>query len=522
VKTFIQKHAADVIGVLSGFDRLVFRGTARQVGYVEGMRKFLSAKHVLLKDFGSWAEGISKQVKEASLATVTAAGRPVVYLPSARTRKETLARQIAERDRVTDGLICAFTTVEPLRGFDIFRNRAAKKLELVMRERKCLYVYHYLFHPRFGFMHARLQTWFPFQVQVWLNGREWLARELDTAGIGYLRRENCFPMIANVERAQRLMDEQLQMSWPLALDNIRRQVHPAHESVFAPFSVEYYWSVYQSEWATDVMFRNSRVLHRLYDHLVRQGITRFHCHDVLRFLGRSEPAIRHALSARSVAEILSDIKERPEGIRLKHRAGGASVKLYDKQGTVLRVETTINDPDGFKTFRCAEGEVRGVKWRPMRRGIADLRRRAEVSQAVNNRYLEALATFEDSTPLGELAKTVCRPTTWNKRRVRALHPWSPDDLALLEAVSRGEFLINGFRNRDLRAILFPGATNDPNEMRRRSGRVTRKLRLLRAHGLIAKRPRTNRYALTQKGNLVITALIAAHRANTDSLIKMAA
>jgi hypothetical protein len=142
---------------------------------------------------------------------------------------------------------------------------------------------HYLQHPVFGFMHIRLQTWFPFQVQIWLNGREWLARMLDRKGIAYQRRENCLPWIANVERAQRLMDEQLAIRWPAALDLLRAKAHPAHEQVFASCPLDYYWSVYQSEWATDVMFRDQRTLAELYQRLVHHGITRFACRDVLRF-----------------------------------------------------------------------------------------------------------------------------------------------------------------------------------------------------------------------------------------------
>jgi hypothetical protein len=130
----------------------------------------------------------------------------------------------------------------------------------------------------------------PFQVQIWLNGREWLARTLDRNRIAYQRRDNCFPWIANVERAQHLMDAQLAIRWPFALDLLRARAHPAHEKVFAPWPFEYYWSVYQSEWATEVMFRDQRSLAELYQRLVQHGITRFQCRDVLRFLGKKIPA----------------------------------------------------------------------------------------------------------------------------------------------------------------------------------------------------------------------------------------
>ena len=155
MNTFVQKHASDVIGVLSGFDRLVFRGTPRQVAYTDGMKSFLSAQGVLLKDFGAFAEQASTRVKEASLAVAERSGRPVVFLPSAGGRKDEAARMIAQKDGVEDGLICVFKTVEPLLGFDIHRNREAKKLELVMRQRKCLHFYHYYQHSVFGFLHVR-------------------------------------------------------------------------------------------------------------------------------------------------------------------------------------------------------------------------------------------------------------------------------------------------------------------------------------------------------------------------------
>jgi hypothetical protein len=522
VNAFVQKHRSQVIGVLSGFDRLVFRGTVRPVSYVEGMKAFLAGQGILLKDFGDYAEATSNRVKQASLAVAERAERPVEYLASPKVRKDERAREIAQRDAIEDGLICVFKTVEPLRGFAIHRNREAKKLELRMEQRKCLYLYHYYQHPVFGFMHIRLQTWFPFQVQIWLNGREWLACTLDRNRIAYQRRDNCFPWIANVERAQQLMDEQLAICWPFALDLLRARAHPVHEQVFAPWSFDYYWSVYQSEWATDVMFRDPRALAELYQRLVHHGITRFGCRDVLRFLGKKVPA-HGGIHGGFAGEVTSDLKHRPEGIRLKHFVDGNSVKIYDKHGTVLRAETTINNPSGFRVYRTTEGNEAGTpKWLPMRKGVADLTRRTEVSQAVNDRYLDALASCEDTAPLGKLTADVCRPVTWNGRRVRALHPWSPHDLDLLRAVGRAEFVVNGFRNADLCHALHGTPPHDLAARRRRSAAVTRSIRLLRAHGLVHKRPKSHRYMVSPKGNRILSALIAAYRADAESLTKLAA
>jgi hypothetical protein len=158
-----------------------------------------------------------------------------------------------------------------------------------------------------------------------------------------------------------------------------------------------------------------------------------------------------------------------------------------------RVETTLNDVRGMQVFRRAEGDAAGKRtWRPLRKGVADVRRRAQISDAANKRYLDALAEVEATEPLGKLTDAICRPTEWNGKRVRALQPWSPADAALLAAVHRPEFTLQGFRNRDLRPLLFSPGQVSAEEARRQSAKVTRQLRMLRAHGLILKVHHTQR------------------------------
>jgi DNA-binding MarR family transcriptional regulator len=161
------------------------------------------------------------------------------------------------------------------------------------------------------------------------------------------------------------------------------------------------------------------------------------------------------------------------------------------------------------------------RWRALQRGLAHLNRRAEVSTAVNQRYLLALASVDEHTPLAQRVTPLCRPCRRNGRRYRALNPWSPTDAALLEALNRGEFALNGLRNRDLRACLFASPA-DPAEQRRRTARISRSLALLRAHGLLRKVPHRHRYHLTPKGRTVITALLTARQADTAKLTAMAA
>lgn len=503
-ESFVQRHAGKVIGVLSGFDRLVFRGTLRRIAYASGLKHLLDRHHVLLKDFPEVAKAKTERLKAASLALAEETGRPVVYLPSARTSKEETAREIAERDGIRDGLVAVLKTVEPCRSFEVHGNRATKKLELRVEETKCLHLYHYLIDSRFGFLGARIQTWLPFSIQITINGREWLARAMDKAGIPYLREDNCFPWIADLPRAQRLMDRQLRLHLPRHLDRLARRLNPAHGQMFRGDSLEYYWSIHQSEWASDVMFNRPASLAAVYPGLVRHAMTTIGSGQVMNFLGQE-------VSDQFAGEIVSDFKRRPEGVRVKHRVGANSVKIYDKAATILRTETTINDPSVLKILRTREGDPHGKpEWLPMRKTVADIRGRAEVSATANERYLEALAPADTTRPVGDVLDGISRRRNWKGRGVRALRPSASPDRDLFRLLASGEFALLGFRNRDIQAVLYSRPPSGPKEKRRRSARVTRLLRILRAHGLIRKIPHSHRYRVTPRGTAISKAAVMSH------------
>jgi hypothetical protein len=377
VLKFIAKHQDEISGVLSGFDRLVFRGTLRSIAHAAGMNQYLASNKILLKNFGSHVEQVSQQLKAASLAEAAALGRPVRYLASSVLSKEDLARGIAAQDDITNGLVCVLSCVEPCRTFEIYRDRDTKQLHLQPRVRKCLFLYHYTVHPVFGFLNARIQTWFPFSIQICMNGREWLAHQMDALGLGYLRHDNCFPWIEDWPTAQQLMDQQLTVEWPALLDGIAQALNPIHDQIFQAHPTSYYWSTYQSEWAIDITFQKAAELRRLYPRLLQHATATFGSTDVMRFLGRRIP-LNGDIPKRFSGEVVTDLRERQEGVRIKHRLNKNSVKLYDKAftsvGSVLRAEGTLNDVADFRVYRPTEGDPQGqLAWRPLRRGIADQR-----------------------------------------------------------------------------------------------------------------------------------------------------
>jgi hypothetical protein len=521
---FIARYQEQLSGVLSGFDRLVFRGQL-PLNHKPGLKGYLWAHDLGLKDFGEHAEAISQRVKQASVATIESAGRPVKYLNSGKQDKQQLALQIAHADGIGNGPICAFTAVELCSSYAIKGNRETKKIDLERTPRKCLCVYQYWMHPVFGFMSARLQTWFPFPITIFLNGREWLARQLEQAGMSYRRHRNCFTWIEDFQRAQTLMDEQLRTNWGQGFQGVQNALHPLFSEICRRYPMQYYWSCCESEWAMDLIFREAEQLRRLYPQLVQLAMTSFSSPDVLRFMGKRVSRHGTALGGHEIP-ISSDLKVRPNGVRIKHRLGPNSIKLYDKAyddlGAVLRPEITINKARLFRVFRRAhDDENAPLKWHNMRSGIADLHRRAEVSQQALDRYCSALAAVDDSTTLGELTAQIERRVRWKGSSVRALHPFEAEDRALLEAVNRGEFAIRGLRNRDLQPLLYATVSKTKAQQRKRSAAVSRRLRMLRAHGLIRKLPHTHRYHVTDRGRMILNAILLARRVTVQQILAAA-
>jgi hypothetical protein len=351
--------------------------------------------------------------------------------------------------------------VEPCRSFRLAYGRGRPAIRPAWR--KCLFLYFYFLDPHFGLLHVRLQTWFPFTIQVYVNGHEWLARQLDQRGLRYRKLENAFLWLEEPGRAQRLADRFATLKWPAILDTLARRANPLLRDVLANYS--YYWATHQAEYATDGLFTSRGALRDLYPRLLRHATLCLHAQDVLTFLGRK-------LHGGFAGDILTDWKRRWPGARVKHWMKTNWIKMYDTHGCVLRVETVINDPYEFKVRRRAGRRGRRtLGWHPLPKGVAYLPRYVAVSTAANHRYLDALAVVDDPAPAYRALESLVQPVRDRHGRAsRAFNPAAPTDLTLFAAVLRGEHLLQGFRNRDLRIRLFgPAAARD----RRRSGQVSR-------------------------------------------------
>jgi hypothetical protein len=515
MKSFLSRFGNLVLFVLSGFDRLRLSGESRLLNHSRGVQSYLWQRKILFKDFPAHAEHLTQMLREGTEALAQEEGVPLRYLNSPEIDKEATALQLAQRKPQRRGRIALLTCVESCSTYHLRKNERGL-IEPRKEPGRCLHYYHYFQHERLGLCYVRIQSWFPFSVRIGLNGRQWLYRQLEQHGVDFQRKDNLLMTVKDPIKAQALLDEQGRTDWPMLLQELVQPIHPLWPYLHQTARTPYYWMIEQSEWATDFVFRSPGALALWYPRWIRHGIETLSCKDVLRYLGKKVADNGYGNWSH---EAKIDLRTRVEGTRLKFWYGTNSLKIYDKQAQALRIETTINDPSGFKVFRTKEGEASDApkSWQQLRKGVADTARRAEVSQSANNRLAESLASVAEDTPLGKMLEPLCQPVIdKNARRARALNPAAGPDGELLRCLACGEFLLNGFRNRDLRAKLYK-TTADDKERRQQAGAITRKLALLKAHGLIVKVQKTHRYRLSAAGSRITTALATAYEADVNRL-----
>ena len=509
----VTQHSEKINGVLSTFDRIMFKGHMSCLYRKGNFSYFLYRQNVLLKDFPAYAKKCTQKVGKHGREIARESGRPYIHLDSPKTSKEDTALKIMKEDKIEEGLICVLGSVELCRAFTTGKNPRTSRLEIITQDRKCLYLYFYYLDKAFGFMHVRLQTWFPFEIQIYINGREYLSRLLDKAGITYKRYDNSFIYLSDIEKAQEIADKIQEKKWAPILEAFAVKVNPFLKTIKSILSRGgYYWVLWQCEYATDVMFKSREDLTSVYPDWVEHATFCFNCADVMTFLGRK-------LNNNFLGEIVSDMKRRPQGIRVKHRMKKNFIKMYDKWSN-LRIETIINDPYEFKIYgKVMQKGKSKMAWKSMGKSVANIYRYAEVSKASNLRYLNALALAEDSSQARKQLQAICNPIEKEGKRYTAFNPIAEECSRIFLAVLEGGNNINGFSNRMIRAKLYPKADSNPIEKKRAIGRITRLLRKLRAHQLIAKIPRSFRYRVTKKGIRIMAAALKIKRKELPALLR---
>jgi hypothetical protein len=488
----LQRHASKVCGVISCFDRVVITGTLPAICHARGIELHLNSLGVRLFDYPRWAEPFREEIRSNAEAIAAGASLEIDFIRKKNFRKEERVKEIVAQRGGHPGLVHIFSAMEACPSFSPWFDKKTGSTSLRARDAKCLHYYFYFIDELFGLCYMRVPTWAPFRVQFYFNGHNWLASRLKDEGITFQLNDNAFVQISDFERAQQLAKtfevEQLHD----ILDIAAQRFCP----VGARFPSGYHWSVMQLEYATDIVWRRQADLQPVYEVLVRTAIHAVKAEQVATFLGRS-------LRPDFAGEVGNDFHTRIEGTRIRHHMGPVALKMYDKMGRILRVETTANDVGFFKHHRQVEQRDGKTIWKnaPVRKTIYSLPVLTELMGAANQRYIDFLSSLEDPSAGFKHLDKLGETTHEKERSYRGFNLFDREDLKLFEIIARGEFLISGFQNRNLRDFM-PGYN---------SGKVSRLIRCLRAHGLLKKVRNTYKYYLTKLGQKIVLAALKVRR-----------
>jgi hypothetical protein len=484
-----ERYAHRIRGELSCFDRVLIQGTLPDICHAQAMTRELNRRRIRIFDFTQFAQPFREAIRANAERLAAENGITIEFIRRIDAfRKEERVQQILAERGSHPGLVHIFSAMETCPSFQPWHDKPSGKTFLKPDSGRCVHYYFYFIDPELGLCYLRVPTWAPFRLQFYLNGHNWLASRLKREGIGFTLVDNAFAHIDDFDRAQEIADHLRPQTLHKKLDRFARQYCPAA----AEFSSGYHWSLMQVEYATDLVFRRQQDLAPLYDHLVRSAVHVVRAEHVATFLGKK-------LDPRYLGEVGNDFNTRIQGTRIRHQMGRVALKMYDKHGHVLRVETVVNDVSFFKHHRTVEHRdgTRETKLAPVKKTLYSLSVLAELLRASNRRYLEFLASLDDDTAGRKHLHKLSRRVRDQNRSYRGINFFDPEDLSLLLTITRGEFNLRGFQVRELRRFLAD----------RTGPQLSRQIKRLRMHGLLKQVQGTYKYYLTRLGRRAIAAAL---------------
>jgi len=484
MSSIIDRYSKQIRGVLSCYDRIVINGTLPGLCFAGGMTSYLYANHIRIFDFPKWAEPFRERIRANAERLAQEQGLEIEFIRRIDGfRKEDRIHEILDSRGNHPGLVHIFSAMETCRTFAPWHDKKTGKTFLKDDSGRCLHYYFYFIDEQLGLCYMRVPTWSPFRLQVYFNGHAWLAARLKKKNIDFTLHDNAFTQINDWDRAQKIADDFDVQPIHRALDRFAKLFGPAQ------LPVSYHWSVMQVEYSTDVVFESQNDLKPLYDTLVRTAVHAVKADNVATFLGKK-------LSPLYQGELGNNFHTRIEGTRIKHHMGPASIKMYDKFGHILRIESTTNDLSFFRHARMVEQhEGRPVfKIAPLKKSIYSLAPDLQqLLSASNARYLAFLSDLDDPSSGIKALQKISAPAKENNRPYSGYNFFRQEDQTLFETLLRGEYLISGLRNKDLRLKL-----------RQSTSQISHALKRLRLHGLIKRIGKTYKYYLTELGRRVAT------------------
>ena len=479
-----ERYADQINGVYSCYDRVVIQGTLPVFCYAEGMTSYLYANNIRIFDYAKFAEPLRDELRANAEQIAKDNNLQIEFIRKKNFRKEQRVRKIVEKRGSHSGLVHIFSAMEPCASYRPWHDKNTHKTFLKFTQGKCLHYYFYLIDDLLGLCYVRVPTWCPFRLQIYFNGHNQLASSLNKQTVSFTQIDNMFVDFASFEQAQEINDH-------LTIDEIHKKLDTFAEQfcpVIKKLEQYYHWSIMQVEYATDIVFKRQQDLQSIYDQLVTTAIHTVKPDNMASFLGKK-------LHPNFQGEMGNNFNTRIEGTRIKHTMGPVSIKMYDKLGLVLRIETTVNNISFFKHYRKVEHRdgTESRKLAPMKKGLYSLTPLRDLLSAANHRYLQFISAIDDMTADVKKVNKLSNRIVKNERSYKGFNFFSDEDQKLFEIISRGEFNISGFQNKDIRQYL-----TDKN-----SGQVSRILKRLHVHGLIKKIGHTYKYYLSKFGRQVI-------------------
>ena len=479
-----ERRANQIAGMLSCYDRVIVQGTLPVFCYADGMTRYLSARGIRIFDFTRFAQPLTDAIKANAEALAAANGLKIDYVRKKNFRKEDKVKAVLQERGAHPGLVWIFSALEPCTTYQPWHDKNSGRTYLRYDDGKCLHYYFYFIDEDLGLCYVRVPTWCPFRLQFYCNGHNWLLRQLDRQKVGYTLLDNAFTALTDWTVAQSLAD-----SWnPSFLHGKLDEFAQRYCPILQQIEECYHWSLDEAEYATDIVFRRQSDLQSINGNLIRTAIHTVKPDDIATFLGKK-------YNGNYQDEMGNRYNVRIEGTRVRHSMGMASIKMYDKFGHILRIETTVKDVSFFKHYREVEqrnGES-VMKFAPMKKTIYSLGALREAMVAANRRYLEFLSAIDDPSDGAHKLNKISRTVHEEARSYRGFNFFEPDDEALFVVLARGEFTLHGIQNKSLRAH-FPQYN---------SGQMSRILRRLYEHGLLKKVRHCYKYYLTVLGKQVI-------------------
>jgi hypothetical protein len=485
-QSLTERYDDRMAGILSCYDRVVITGTVPVICYAEGMTRFLYARGIRIFDYPDFAMTLRDRVRERATSLASQAGVSIEHIAKNHIRKEDIVARVLTRRGDHPGLVHILSAMEACDSYRPWHDKMSGKTFVRPDSGKCLHYYFYFMDADLGLIYLRVPTWCPFRLQFYCNGHGWLARQMTAEGIGYSMADNAFIRIDDWQRAQELADALSPDQLHRILDGYAEQCCPISEI----FGQSYHWSLMQVEYATDLAFRSAATLGPLYEQLVRESVLSVKAEQVASFLGRQ-------ITPQLAQEIGSQFSTRIEGTCVKHRFGKSSIKMYDKAGIVLRIETTTNDVSFFKHHRKVEHRDRPPtrELAPVKKSIYSLIDLREILLGCNRRYLAHLSALDDFSAGVRALGRLTKPHSVEGKAIKGINFFQSPDEALLHALQDPRVNIAGIRRGDLLSVL---GTFSPN-------RLSRQLRRLRDIGVIKRVSGTYRYYLTRMGRAATAA-----------------